>query len=194
VSYLAQLLDDPKELLTLALATAGGIFALWRWTIDQRWRRVLHAQSLIEKFNQNENTVAAFKILDIVDEEVEFKLSDDSKKSIKLTNDFLIGALSTFDQKEKNDENEIVIRAILGDFFDDLSTFQSHVEAGLIKHKDIKPYLEYWFEELTGQGRVHDDPRFGVQVGKYLAYFRYGRVLTLATRLGHTFPKPDPAK
>jgi len=50
VSYFAQFLGDPRELLTLILATAGGAFALWRWTIDQRWRRVLHEQSLIEKF------------------------------------------------------------------------------------------------------------------------------------------------
>jgi hypothetical protein len=189
VSYLAKFLDDPKELLTLILATAGGAFALWRWTIDQRWRRVLHAQSLIENFVQKKNTIDAFKILDIVDEEVEFELLEKSKKSIKLTNDFLIGALSTFDQKEINDEREIVVRNIFGNFFDDLSTFQNHIDAKLIKVKDIKPYLEYWFQELTGKGRVHDDARFGVQVGKYLGYFGYSKVLVLAKDMGHTFPK-----
>ena len=76
MSYLAKFLDDPKELLTLILATAGGTFALWRWTIDQRWRRVLHAQSLIENFFQKENTINAVKVLDIVDEDIDFEFPD----------------------------------------------------------------------------------------------------------------------
>jgi hypothetical protein len=189
VSYFAKFLDDPKELLTLILAAAGGTFALWRWTIDQRWRRVLHAQSLIEKFFAKQNTIEACKILDVVDEEVEFEFPDKSKKPIKLTNAFLIGALSTFDQKELNDEGELVVRGILSNFFDDLSDFQNHIDARLIKRKDVKPYLEYWFQELTGTGRVHDEPKFGVQVAKYLKYFGYKKVLRLATRLGHPFPK-----
>jgi hypothetical protein len=189
VSYLAEFLDDPKELLTLILATGGGAFALWRWTVDQKWRRVLHAQSLIEKFFQKENTIKAIDVLDIVDEEVEFEFPDKSKKPIKLTNDFLIGALSTFDQKEINDEREIIVRAILDDFFEDLSIFQNHIDADLIKTKDIKPYLEYWIQELTGRGRVHDDTRFGVQVGKYLGYFGYATVLVLAKDMGYPFPK-----
>jgi hypothetical protein len=144
---------------------------------------------LVEKFFQKESTIKALEILDIIDEEVEFEFPDKFKRPIKLTNDFLIGALSTFDQKQINDEKEIVARVILGDFFDDLSTFQNHVDAGLIKHKDIKPYLEYWFQELTGKGRVHDDPRFGVQVAKHLRYFGYKVVLVLANAMGYPFPK-----
>jgi hypothetical protein len=189
MSYLAKILDDPKELLTLILATVGGVFALWRWTIDQKWRRVLHAQSLIEKFQGKQNTINAFMILDVVDDDIEFEFPDKSKKPIKLTNDFLIGALSTFDQKEENDEPEYVVRAILGNFFEDLSTFQNHIDAGLMKLEDIKPYFEYWFQELTGKGRVHDDIRFGVQVGKYLSYFGYAKVVVLARNMGCPFPK-----
>ncbi len=189
MSYLAKLLDDPKELLTLILATAAGIFALWRWTIDQRWRRVLHAKTLVEEFQQKDSAIKAFEILDIVDEEVEFEFPDKSNKSIRLTNDLLIGALSTFDQKEINDEREIVVRSILDGFFDDLSTFQSHIDTGLIKTRDIKPYLAYWFLELTGRGRVHDDARFALQVHKYLIYFGYKRVLALAKNMGYPFPK-----
>jgi hypothetical protein len=190
VNYLAKFLDNPQELLTLILGTAGGAFALWRWTVEQKWRRVLYAQNLLEKFLQKETTLKAFDILDIVDEDVEFKFQDESKRPIKLTNDFLIGALSTFTEKELNDEREIVVRKIMSVFFDDLSTFQNHIEAGLIKPRDIKPYLEYWFQELTAKGRVHDDIRLAFQIAKYLSYFGYGRVLTLARSMGYPFPQP----
>lgn len=188
MSYLAKLFDDPKELLTLILATIGGIFALRRWAIDQKWRRVLHANALIEKFQQKRSTIQAFQIFDVVDEEIEIDFPDKSRRTVKITNDLLIEALSTFDQKELNDEREIAIRTILGDFFDDLGTFQSHIASGLIKVQDIKPHLEYWFRELTGRGRVHDDTRLGIQVQKYLTYFGYERVVSLARGIGYPFP------
>jgi hypothetical protein len=159
-----------SELLALIIATAGGAFALWRWVVDQKWRRVLHAQALVDKFLEKKSTIKAFEILDVVDEAIEFEFPDRSHRPIELTNEFLIGALSTFDQKEINDEKEIVVRDILDDLFEDLNNFQGHIEAGLVKVQDIKPYLEYWIQELTGKGRVHDDPKFGAQVARYLNF------------------------
>ena len=188
MSYIAQLLDDPKELLTLILATVGGTFALRRWAIDQKWRRVLHAQGLVERFQQKKSTIKAFEILNVVDEEIEFEFPNKSKKPVKITDDFLIGALSTFAQKEINDEKEDTVRTILSDSFDDLGTFQCHIDSGLIKTEDIKPYLEYWFQQLTGRGPVHDDKKLGIQVRKYLTYFGHKRVLSLAERMGYPFP------
>src|SRR5512138_118818 len=52
--------------LFAAFATIiGGGFALWRWTIDQRWRRVQYAQQLLEKFFEKENTKRALRMLDV---------------------------------------------------------------------------------------------------------------------------------
>jgi len=181
------LIESHKELLFLMVATAGGAFALWRWFIDQRWRRVQHAQSLIKEFVAKDNTSKAFEILDSIGQ-IDFGDDPDRTRELIVTNHFLIGALSTFDQKEENTENEMVVRMILDRFFEDLNTFQSHIDARLIKTTDIKPYLEYWLAELTGKGRVHDDIRFGIQVRKYLEYFGYNRVLRLAKNTGHPFP------
>jgi predicted nucleotidyltransferase len=187
VSCLATLLDDPKELLPIILATAGGGFALWRWTVDQKWRRVQHAQSLVEKFLDKRNTIKAFEILDTIGEvECESMYNLGKKETINITDKFLIGALSTFDQRTENDDNEIIVRDIFDDFFDDLGTFQSHIDTKLIKLKDIKPYLEYWIQELTGHGRVHN-VKFGNQVAKYLDFFGYDRVVKLAEDMGRPF-------
>jgi hypothetical protein len=43
-------LESHKELLTLTVAAIAGAFALWRWMVDQKWRRVQYAQSLIKVF------------------------------------------------------------------------------------------------------------------------------------------------
>jgi predicted nucleotidyltransferase len=179
--------ETHKELCALILAAAGGGFALWRWTVDQKWRRVQHAQSLVEKFLEKRNTSNAFEILDTIGEvECETKYNLEKKETVDITDKFLIGALSTFDQKTENDDNEIIARDIFDDFFDDLGTFQSHIDTKLIKLKDIKPYLEYWIQELTGHERVHNVD-FGNQVAKYLDFFGYDRVVKLAKGMGHPF-------
>jgi len=113
-------LEQHKELLLLIVATIGGAFALWRWMVDQKWRRVQHAQSLVEKFLEKRNTIKAFEILDTIGEVECESYNSKKKETIDVTDEFLMGALSTFDQKQENDEGEIIIRDIFDDFFDDL--------------------------------------------------------------------------
>lgn len=187
VSFLGHL-ERHKELLTLVVVTAGGCFALWRWKVDQKWRRVQHAQSLIKEFLDKETTAKAFEVLDVADEPVDFKTPNGTEK-IEITDNFLIGALSTFDEKDKNTDQELIVRTVLDAFFEDLSIFQSHIDARLIKLKDVKPYLEYYIMELAGKGRCHNSPKFAKQVAEYLTYFRYERVVTMAKKMGHRLPK-----
>ena len=182
-------LTNHKELLALGVGSVGGAFALWRWMVDQKWRRVQYAQSLIKEFLEKNTTVEAFNILDVSDEEVEFSGQNSKTKKILITDTFLIGALSTFDQKTKNTPKELVVRIILDGFFDDLNIFQNHVDTGLIKLRDLRPYLEYWIKELVGQGRSHKSAFFGQQVCRYLNYFGYEKVVTLAKNMGYRFPE-----
>jgi hypothetical protein len=182
-------LNHFKDLLTLLLASMGGAFALWRWMVEQKWRRVQHAQSLIKTFHERPNTIKAFEIID-TEGDVEFSVQNTKKREVvDITDRFLIGALSTFDQQGGNTEKELIVRDILDDFFSDLSTFQSHIEADLIKLQDIRPYLEYWMRELTDRGRLRKHP-FAEQTAKYLAFFGYNRVLALASNMGYPFPIP----
>lgn len=94
-----------------------------------------------------------------------------------------------FDDKAKNTPQELIVRTIFDAFFEDLSIFQSHIDARLIKLKDIKPYLEYYIMELAGEGRCHASPKFGQQVAEYLNFFWYQRVLTMAKKIYRRFPE-----
>ena len=49
--------------------------------------------------------------------------------------------------------HEYFIRSVFDDFFPVFSSFQHHVETGLIKVEDIKPYLEYWIKCMNGYGK-----------------------------------------
>jgi hypothetical protein len=178
-------LKDNKEVFAIFAAMVGGAFALWRWMVDQRWRRVQYAQTLIKEFLENENTVNAFDVLD-TDGPVDL-LVDGDTVTINITDEFLIGALSTFDQKVENTEEELVVRNILDDFFGDLSIFQSHIEAGLIRLGDISPYLEYWIYMLSGRGKIRG-LEFAKQAAVFMNYFGYKRTLVLARKMNSPFP------
>jgi hypothetical protein len=107
--------------------------------------------------------------------------------TINITDEFLIGALSTFEQKEENTDEELIVRDICDGFFNDLGIFQSHIEARLIKLRDISPYLEYWMRALTGRENIRG-VEFAKQTAKFLKYFGYKRVLVLANKMHCGFP------
>jgi hypothetical protein len=187
MSELLAFLNANKDSLTIVAGTIGGGFALWRWTIDQKWRRVQYAQSLIKEFMNNENTRKAFEILDTEGEVIFLKEHGAKKKTtIEINDDFLNHALSTFDQQSENSDEEIIVRDLLDSVLNELGIFQSHIDAKLIKPEDIKPYLEYWVRALSGRGHVRGS-KFAKQVAIYLSYFGYERTLKLARDMGYPF-------
>jgi hypothetical protein len=178
-------LKDNKDALATLAAVIGGAFAIWRWMVDQRWRRVQYAQTLIKEFIEKDNTKKAFEILD-TEGPVDF-VANEEMIAIDITDQFLIGALSTFDQKAGNTDEELIVRTVCDEFFDDLSIFQSHIEAGLIRLNDISPYLEYWIKALSGRGKIRG-LGFARQAALFMDYFGYKRTLVLASKMNSPFP------
>jgi hypothetical protein len=171
--------------LFAGLATAiGGAFALWRWTIDQRWRRVQYAQQLLEKFFDKKNTKLALQMLD-VQGETDLPSSETKRgQTVILTEEMLIISLRTLDEQTMFDEPHFTIRMIFDEFFTDLSMFQHHIDADLIKLKDVRPYLQYWIKGINGYGRIYTI-ELAKQIDKFLKYFDYSAVLELSRRLGY---------
>jgi hypothetical protein len=173
--------------LFAGLATiAGGIFALWRWTVDQRWRRIQYAQQLLEKFFAKENTKLALRMLDVQGRtELPIETAEDDTSDVDLTEQMLIGSLQTLDQRKRFDEPYFTIRMIFDEFFTDLSMFQHHIDAGLIKLKDIRPYLEYWIKSINGYGQIYTIA-LARQINAFLESFDYSAVLKLSKVMGYS--------
>lgn len=172
--------------LSGGLATIiGGGFALWRWTIDQRWRRVQYAQQLLEKFFEKENTKLALRMLDVQGEtELPFP-GQDEVQIVILTEEMLVTSLRTLEEQQMFDEPHFTIRMIFDEFFTDLSMFQHHIDANLIKLKDVRPYLDYWIKSINGRGHIHT-VLLGKQMNKFLEYFDYSAVLRLSRLFGYS--------
>jgi hypothetical protein len=189
---LAQTTFDLKEVATLAFAVAGGSFALWRWTVDQKWRRVQYAQSLIKEFLENKSVAKACEVID-TDGDVLFEIEGKPKKrrNINVSNKFLLRSFTTFTEKEENTYDEIAIRDVFDELFSRISVFQSHIDTGLIKLRDVRPYLEYWIKELSGHGNVHSQ-EVAAKIRKYLQFFGYSQVLLFARDMGYPFKEGTP--
>ena len=172
--------------LCAGLATLiGGGFALWRWTIDQRWRRVQYAQQLLEKFFEKENTKLALRMLDVQGEtELPSSEGEDGVQVINLTEEIFINSLRTLEEQQRYEEPYFTIRMVFDEFFTDLSMFQHHVDANLIKLKDVRPYLVYWIKGINGYGRIYT-VELARQMNKFLEYFDYAAVLKLSRLLGY---------
>lgn len=184
-------LKDITAFIAAVGVVIGGGFGLWRWVVDQKWRRVQYAQSIIKASFEDELVEKACEVLDTNDGIVTFADDHKPERDIYISDDFLIGALATFDQKEGFSDDELCVRGVLDKLFDEMNTFQSHIDAGLIKLDDIRPYIEYWIREMSGNGRVHEE-RLAHQIHRFLEYFGYRRALRLASNMGYPIKEGAP--
>lgn len=181
-----------KDLGTLLFGAIGGGFVLWRWVIDQKWKRVQYAQQLIKEFTSKENTETAFEFLDFHRQVI----LDPATGAIAYADEnMLISSLKASYEIAASDDlpaHQYEIRNTFDEFFTDLSAFQHHVEAGLIKVEDIRPYLEYWIKAINGYGKLYG-AGLAAQIDKFLKDYDYLAVIKLSTSMGYS-PRPQPAR
>lgn len=186
-----------EDALKLLASVAGGLavsiagsFALYRWNIDQRWRRVQFSFLLIQTFFGKENTKLALRLVDTFGYmELPSASTKGEQLNIVLTEDMVFEALFTLDQQQEFTEPQFTIRLILDEFFTDLSMFQHHIDAGLIKIEDIRPYLEYWIKAINGHGKIFTI-KLAHQANAFLRSFDYIPVIKLSEAMGYQ-PKSE---
>ena len=180
IAEIANLFATNKEASALLVAIAGGGFALRRWTIDQRWRRVQYAYQLIKEFMAKESTRKAFMMLDTTNNIELFPEKEKPEdRFCRVDERLMINALKTFDEQKAFSEPEFAIRMIFDDFFTDLSMFQHHIDAKLIRLNDVRPYLEYWIKSINGHGNVKGI-QLAQQINKFLDSFEYTAIKKLS--------------
>jgi hypothetical protein len=176
------LATNTDSLATVGLVV-GGSFALWRWIIEQRWRRVQYASQLLEKFFENNNTKKALMMLDATTEVELFPdKADPSSKNCYVDEELLIEALRP-DMSTSFSSRAFAVRLVFDQFFTDLSMFQHHIDANLLRLEDVRPYLEYWLKSINGHGPVFEQVHsiaLAEQINKFLHAFGYNAILKLS--------------
>jgi hypothetical protein len=152
-------------------ALAGGIFALWKWTQDQRWRRAEQLDKLIKEFGDDENILLATQCLDWNKRKVSLK----SGKEIIVSSDELIAALrvpsdpdfSTFPYPQSK------IRDALDALLAFFGRLELAIEGGFIEEEYTISYFGYWIERMRTMSQ--HSKRYGDAPDKMRKYMReYG--------------------
>ena len=173
---------NKDSLATIGLIVGGG-FALWRWIVDQRWRRVQYASQLLETFFAKDNTKKALMMLDsTTDIELFPDAQEGEDRKVYVDDASMIEALRP-DMSTGFSKSTFAIRMIFDEFFTDLSMFKHHIDAELLKLEDVRPYLEYWIKSINGHGPVFEQVHslaLAQQINKFLDAFGYKAILELS--------------
>lgn len=180
------------ELFLAVIALITLIIGLLEYIKAQKWKRMEFLSNEIKEFNSNFNVKRAFLMLDWSLYKIPLAENEIANKSYFLFNDDILkSALEV--NINKNSENglieftevEAIIRLIFDTLFEQLSTFQNHIDNGLIQHKDIKPYIIYYIEIIANRNNNRKDLTTKVKLRNFIENYGYDQVKRLCVGLGY---------
>ena len=144
-----------------------GMKWVWEYSQKRKFEKNKFLFERIEKFYDLNNTKIVKKMLDWN----KISISDGENKYI-ISDDILIEALVTHNQRSHFNPTEVWIRAQFDEYLDNLTELILLSECGLIDKGNLKKLLKYWTDILNGNKKVKNK-KFSLQVKNYLIYYGY---------------------
>lgn len=157
-----------EEKITLGVAVITGVKWVYEYTKKLTWDKNVFLLERYEKFKSKESTQTMQLLLDWNKIKVPLNLV-----MVKVDDDILFEALQTHNVKTSYTPEEVALRKIFDEYFDDLNEFRLLSETGLISEKNYRLFMKYWFEILTGK-KSNKPKKVLSQIEIYLKYYGYG--------------------
>jgi len=157
-----------EEKITLGVAVITGVKWVYEYTKKLTWDKNVFLLERYEKFKSKESTQTMQLLLDWNKIKVPLNLV-----MVKVDDDILFEALQTHNVKTSFTPEEVALRKIFDEYFDDLNEFRLLSETGLISEKNYRLFMKYWFEILTGK-KSNKPKKVLSQIEIYLKYYGYG--------------------
>lgn len=130
----------------LKLGVIGGFIifgvGLWQYKETQKWKRAEFLIKEIGEFEGDEDVANARTMLDFNGRDI--FLHGDDKSAVFVDNALLTSALRSPTRSVEFNSTEQAIRDVFDVYLSNLDRFNNFLEAGLVKKKELKLYLEYW--------------------------------------------------
>ena len=94
-----------------------------------------------------------------------------------ITDEILISSLETHNNRSTFTLTESKIRSLFDEYFDNLNKLIVLCETGLVDEKNLRIYLKYWFDIISGDKR-NKPKEFITKLHSYLDFYDYDKVLT----------------
>ena len=178
------------EGLKLLALSAAGVWALYKYGQDQKWKQQQFATTLFKNFADKSSTKKAMVMLDWTRSIELFPERYGDERLVRVGSADIVGALRVKPVDNFN-PNEVRIRDIFDEFLGDLAEFDHHIKSGLIKVSQISPYLQYWAKLMTGHGH-RKDAALWEALHQFIDGYDYKAVSDLFEALGFRYERLMP--
>jgi hypothetical protein len=161
------IVEKTLEILPLISAVAVGLKWVLDYSENKKWEK---NKFLLERFEEFETLDSTKKVHRMLDWN-KCKIDDEF-----ITDEILISALETHNNKNKFTPLESKIRGLFDEYLDNLNKLIVLSETGLIDGKNLRKFMKYWFEILNGSKK--NKPReFNEKLTNYMEYYDFGGIL-----------------
>jgi hypothetical protein len=88
---------------------------------------------------------------------------------------------------------EAAIRDCYDALLDGLERFSSYVQTGLVDVAELRPYLEYWIDDIHAPTKDPDDAAWTAALLTYIDFYRFRGVQSLFRAFGRSIDPPESA-
>lgn len=176
------------ELVLKGFALVGGLFAVYRYYNEQKWRRAEFVNREVDAFLSLPRVQVALKLLDfnvirVNPDTGSFALPG---RGIAIGDKHLVRAIVDHNtqQNPSFSDEEAIAREAFDELFTRLDRFNTAVEQGLIAPKLLKKHLEYWLKILFDPSSGRKPAEFSANAVSFARAYGYEGVLSLARQLG----------
>ena len=161
------------------------IKGIYEYTKAQKWKKAEFISKEIKEFYNDFDVKRALILLDWNSNELDLKPNEiDGKVKFYFTDKLILSSLHTHRESYRFNDEEIVIKSVFDRLFDRLMMFNNYIETGLIKAKDIKPYLIYWIQILADTKNDRKSEQVRNQIWKYINEYGYDKIREFCEKFG----------
>lgn len=157
--------------IEIILAIFGALAAAFKWVFEYsnklKWEKNKFLLEEIEKFSHIQSTKNAQKILDwnsitiILNEEI-----------VYVNDEILFESMQTHNLKHKFSKDEVKIRGLFDEYFDNLTKMVLMCKTGMIPENNFRLFMKYWFNIISGDSKNKSSKSLD-QIRKYLNFYGY---------------------
>ena len=159
----------------------GGLFALWQYRKNQKWRETEFIAKEAKDFFEDPLIITALKILDWEARKIEFGHGDSKTVNRALLRE----ALRWGKHADEFTYDQVYLRDLFDTFFDRLGRFQQYVKSGVVSFKGLRRYFDYWGGLLTGKRPNLLDHETLERIWGFLRYYGYEDAQDFLARFGN---------
>lgn len=157
--------------IEITITIIGGLIAIFKWVFEytkqKKWEKNKFLLEKLEEFYELESTKIMHNILDW--NVIKINLGNDE---VTITDYDLLNAFQTHDNKHSFTKEEVKLRKIFDEYFDNLTKLVFMTKNNLIDKNGLNLFMGYWFNILSGKTN-NKNYEIKLQIHRYLDFYGF---------------------